>query len=507
MNKQDWNAMSESDLDALLTASVSEPPPDDVIRAVTPWRRAMNRVLTGMALSTITLNFWALNYILPAVGVLLSLLGFRALRRENGWFRGCWILTLVRTVSDLFTMCLLATIFHSAVQDFPAFRVWNAIHLLAIFLQLFFLWRGFHAVQRKAGLPAHAGGAAALPVWYAVVGALALLEYSGLLLLLPMLAAYALILRSLVQLSRELDEAGYAVEAAPVRLSDRAVRRVFLVLAALGLLSGFLFGGRYPMDWQPADASTSAEAARVKAHLAGLGFPEDVLADLTDEEILACDGALRVRVTTDDHAVNDGRQVATTSGNSTHVRTVYDVRELRITSVGVELPGARERWRIFHHFRWVADPGCRGTEAIQLWPAYQQPNEGWAADGGVTGRVLYDADGMTYAAPYYSLDSVTYTADSILWGEQTSTDVFAAFSLPRRGENCRGYLAYSIEELQDSWIINAWINYTHQTSRVQYPVQTAMEHRMTGGWNHTGPFRTVQDALQFYPFEDDAAPF
>lgn len=50
--------------------------PDDVVEDVTPWRKAMSRVLIGMALCAITLNFWCLNYILPAVGMVLSLLGF-----------------------------------------------------------------------------------------------------------------------------------------------------------------------------------------------------------------------------------------------------------------------------------------------------------------------------------------------------------------------------------------------------------------------------------------------
>ena len=47
----------------------------------------MNRILFGMALCAITLNFLCLNYILPAVGTVLLLLGFRTLRRENRWLR------------------------------------------------------------------------------------------------------------------------------------------------------------------------------------------------------------------------------------------------------------------------------------------------------------------------------------------------------------------------------------------------------------------------------------
>lgn len=117
----------------------------------------------------------------------------------------------------------------------------------------------------------------------------------------------------------------------------------------------------------------------------------------------------------------------------------------------------------------------------------------------MTGRVLYDKGGETFAAPYYSLDNQTFTSNSIFWGEQTSTDVFAAFSMPRQGENYRSYVAYPISEMQDGYIISSWVNYTHQRSWLQYPAMTAMEKRMTNSWNDAGAFMTVQDALQFYP--------
>lgn len=40
-------------------------------------------------------------------------------------------------------------------------------------------------------------------------------------------------------------------------------------------------------------------------------------------------------------------------------------------------------------------------------------------------------------------------------------------------------------------------------SWLQYPAVTAMEKRMTSWGNDAGVFRTVQDALQFYPTEEE----
>ena len=118
--------------------------------------------------------------------------------------------------------------------------------------------------------------------------------------------------------------------------------------------------------------------------------------------------------------------------------------------------------------------------------------------------MLYDRDGVTYTAPYYSLGEQTFTSNSIFFGEQTSTDVFATFSMPSGGEKHRGYVVYPIIEMQDGWITDCWINYTHQRTWMQYPAVTAVEKRMTNGMNHAGAFITVQDALQFYSTDEGA---
>ena len=113
--------------------------------------------------------------------------------------------------------------------------------------------------------------------------------------------------------------------------------------------------------------------------------------------------------------------------------------------------------------------------------------------------MLYDRDGQTFAAPYASLGAQTFTANTVLWGEQTNTDLFAAFSLPRHGEHARGYVAYTAAAVQSGYLLNSWCNYTHQQSLLQYPAVTAMEKRMTSAFGNTGAFYTVQYALQFFP--------
>ena len=79
--KEDWGFLNKKAFEAALQASVPERLPDKVAAAVTPWKRAIGRVLAGTALTGT--NLWGLNYPLPGIGLVLMLLGCRLLRPEE----------------------------------------------------------------------------------------------------------------------------------------------------------------------------------------------------------------------------------------------------------------------------------------------------------------------------------------------------------------------------------------------------------------------------------------
>lgn len=507
MREYDVNNLNEQELDVLLQDGIAALPPDDIAYEVTPWRKAINRILTGFALGAITLNFVGLNYLLPTIGMFLLLLGFRTLRNENRWFRGCWILTLIRIAYYLPTLVLNTTIYQSAFYASDFVNILTVANVAIQMLQYICFWRALCAVKEKAGLEPRAGSAVALILWNAFICVWGLLQIpANLAIGVIILIAYICIIRSLVKLSKELDEAGYCIASAPVRVTDRAIVLALTLALLIGCACGYVFFSRYPMEWEPVSQTETEEMQEVKAHLLSLGFPEHILNDLTQEDLLACKDARRVIVEKAVFPVNDGRRVQELREDGViHIYTVYDQEELHITGVGVELPGEREQWKLFHHFQWVIDPGFYGTEVIQLWPAYRNA-DGWMSGSNVSGQILYNDGDQVYTSPYYSLGHEIYTSNSIFWGEQTSNAVFAEFSMPRGGENHRGYVSYTIKETQDGWIVDAWINYTHQTTWLQYPAITAKQKHMTSGVGDTYVFKTVQDALQFYPTEEDVRP-
>ena len=206
------------------------------------------------------------------------------------------------------------------------------------------------------------------------------------------------------------------------------------------------------MDWTPIQENEHSEVEDIKVNLIELGFPENVLNDVSEEDIKACEGAVGVKVLVEEWAVNEGREVVEKTADTTRTSTVYDVKECVITDIVVKLPGDGKRLKVFHHFYWRTDPGFRGTEAIEMW----LPAKIMRAGCEFSGRVLYDNDGVTYVSPYYAVKDQTYTS---LINRQTMS-TFYDFSMPKEGENKRCYVSCEFIQLEDD--MNTQANYYHQ---------------------------------------------
>lgn len=500
MTEKDFSCLSDQEFESVLE-NLELHPDEELISQVNPWRRAMNRILWGLGLCTITLNFFQLQFILPAIGILLTVLGYRALRRENGWFGFAYGLSLVRAVWLLVSLGMDATVWAASFDASESALVLTYGMLMVSWLNILCLRNGLKAVQLKAGLEPRVGSATALTVWYTIMTVLAVIRVESILVWL-LLLSYVCILRGLYKCSKLLDEAGYVITPAPVRISDRAVKYGYWALILALFVLGYSCFRHYPMDWQPVEAVTTEKTEEIREELISLGFPETVLNDLTEEEILACEGADRILVQSRDYDMVQGRGIGTMEeiidGKVALITADEGTAHLRTTYVGVQFTEERERWQIIQHFEWLQPLPFRGTEAIQLWPA--DHSQGWSNTGEFTGRVLYDVDGISYTAPYHFLGKASYANDpwlASMFGNSSRTDVFAAFSLPDAGSRQRGYVSYELLEMQDGWIVDCWFNYTHQYGQFQFPVRTAMEDIMAGFGSHKNCFVEIQTALQF----------
>ena len=493
--------------DQLLREDASALPP--AMAEVNPWREAMALVLWGMGLTTITFNFLYLDMLLPALGGILMVLGFRTLRKENRALQWCWRLSIAIAAvrSAAFALAALPV----DVKRVPAYGVMAMTFALYVCL-----WRGMVGVSRAAGAEKPAAPAAgALAVFYVALCVLAFISLEGWLAVLPLLIAYIVILRNLVKLARSLSDTGYAIHAAPVRLPSAAVLWGYLGLTLAAVLLAMFLGQRYPMNWQT--RSDAPQDGAVRAQLLELGFPEQVLDDLTAEEVAHMSGAVKVYTETEPLYERDIYREVTTSvwnedipprweyssaekqpdGSYRYTYRVYDIYENAVTHVVVLVEEAgRQRAIVLHHAAIDRPSGDCLAEGMEIWPVWQGNEESWSPGGWNSGRLLCEKDGQPYTADFYSVESGSYETTNI-FGTTQNTGIVAEWSRMRHGENVRVYLLYDAEMLTPEMpSLYSWCNYARQTRPV-YPFRDALT--LWHEWSTDGCYEKWQTCIQIWP--------
>ena len=249
MSDRSRNAEHSQALDELLKTGLTGLPPEAVVKRVTPWKKAMNRVLCGLLLCAVPLPIWCLNCLLPAAGLLCQLLGFRSLRRESRWFGACYALALVRACCFFASLVFNATILRTLCPA-PLTAAFRLLLEALLLFGLFYFWHALEDLQQKSNIATHAGGAVVLILWHAATYLLSLFApalanqtgIAGVVMVgaagAVLLAGLLLTLSSLRKISAALEEAGYILRPSPAKLPDRGV----VLLFAAFLLGGCALG-------------------------------------------------------------------------------------------------------------------------------------------------------------------------------------------------------------------------------------------------------------------------
>lgn len=490
MSEQKKSFMDEQDFDALLSRSLPELPPEDIVARTVPGKKALNRILVGYFLSTFTINGLGLNLILPVIGQILMLLGFRALQHENRWFRACYVFAVLQAFLRFGKLILDTTIFDLPFEDpqnaASAFYIALALQVLLTVVSLLCFWRGLRTVQKACGIRSKAIGVLALLAWNLLFCAMALLQMRGHFFggytLLFLLFSLIIILWMIARQAKALDATGYVLQPAPLRLSDRTLTLIILAILAIGCTYGHLFFSSYDMDWQTVDSTESAATSETKTHLAALGFPEDILDDLTPEDLARCRDAEQVVV--------DARTL--NSENPTFDNGDYDIR---LTNVIVLVPGETPHVVLFNHFSWLSTPKFYGTAALNILPTYKVSAELWRLEDGPTGRILYDDGDDSFVADYHSIEMRTVTSN-LFRNVAPSPSLYASFIFPNQGTRQRGYITYTIAPraiLPEGYRQAGYsqMTYMHQKKRFLYPAETADSSSI---FSINGPFEAMQPA-------------
>ena len=412
MSEQAWGKMLESDL--------SDIPPDDVVKKAVPWKRAFACILAGLILRTLTFQFYGLQLLLPAVGGMLWVIGFSALREENRPFRRCMVLSKILLLHALVALFLACTCWSGLLKGQPAALIVGIVVALLQFALLLCFWQGVENVRKKAGreLP---GSAGKLVLWEGAMLLLTLLNISSQFVMWIMLVLFILILLSMVHLVQEMEESGYALKAAPKKISDGLSFVYLLLLAGAVMGCGYGFFSRIPMNWEK-QPSLSAEAQAVRSKLRHLGYPEEALWDLSEKDLLLCAKASTIRTCEFSKSIPVNRR------GDLFV-------QLRFTEVMLSQGKSEGEWILLHHFRFLEGAPCKGIDGLSIQSSMLTQEAVFCEDP--YGRILEEQDGETRTAFLGRLEKKT---SQNLFGNLTA--LFADFSFTSGACQQRGYVVF-----------------------------------------------------------------
>lgn len=490
MSNKDLKKLNEQELEKALEISLSvKTPSEEIVKSVTPWRKAMTMALLGIAFTLLTPDLLYLNYILPAIGIPLLLFGFRRLRNDSKEFKACYILSIIKVICCIFSLFYSSTIYASGDCGSVASTAVLCISVICSLALIISLTLAMRKAQIKASLPVKLKASISMIILYIILLILALLGVKLALLGWPIIISYIAILINLNKIMKEIDTAGYVIEASRIKIPDSFIGILLLTVVIASMICGYLFFHSYDMQWKEFTQNEHTEVAEIKENLKNLGFPEKVLNDMSKEDIEACKDAVSVYSETAEWSVDE-------SIDSLGInRDTPETNEIRFTHVVVSLDKERNEFRYIHYFEWINGDDFYGTEAIQIWPEH---GNYWTDPNSYIGRVLYTENGKDYAAPFYSYVQDHFRNTSAVFANVHQSDVFAKFSFPAGNLKQRGYVSY-VGSAKYGSFAGSWINYNHQKTWLQYPVTSAAKSRQKDLSYDNGAFIVVDDIFTFNP--------
>lgn len=449
----------DADFERKLTESLGDViPGEDSLQSINPWHIPISYITWGLILTLFQLNFAYLQYILPVVGNALLYVGFRSLRKENGYFAVAWAISGVRLLMQLVFLVGDVTPWFPWLKDNWLLSACSFALQIALFLAF---RAALNEVHRKAGVGQEGDPLLRAVIWLILMGLCALSPLSGSwLAFIPLFIFFIFVVRAIYRVGGELGDAGYCLTLAPVEVSGRLVIGAYIAFCFLLALGCSAVASHATPEFAQRPAITESDT---RERLRTMGFPADILDDVSDENVELLKDAVRIEASDE----------------------VLELRDqLETTVVYVQTPG-NVMWAL-EYFAWITG-GAYWNDGFSIW-----------ATGNMElreGLLLYSTDGAEYAAPIPRLFSGSATQNSVFFGTQTNPVITGGVCYPFGAKEQRGYILYRME-FDYTWVNgNTCLNYAHAVSPITLPFQTAEQKILSG----TTEFRQHVGMFQLLP--------
>lgn len=455
-------------------------PPEEEVRKTNPWSKPIGFITWGFILTTLHLNFLYLQYILPVIGVILIYLGFRSLRNENKYFKVTWLLSILKLSLHLVNLVWVSTPLN--IIDYPKLAIGSVMFPFQIAMFLVFR-AALKEASKKAGRIMEADPLLGASWWTAAAFVIALSPFSNSwLIFIPMMICYILIVRSLFRIGDELDDTGYVLTNAPVKISNQTFGWTYFLIAFTVIIICSIFSNHLKLQSQEFFHPETTEA---RQHLLDMEFPAEALRYLSNEDVTMLSGAVNVESFSKLLMIDAKRiEHKESYGNSTQITHTYEPgkKNIEATTVYIEMP--ENVVYVMQYFKWEGGQPI-WQDGILISGETEADDKQIISSG-----LFYSKRGTEYTADFPRLACDRITRNTML-GTYYPVLIAGALSYPFDSESQGGYVLYryTVNVDSDIYVTHATFSYVHLLSPLHIPYARTEDLILSGAY-------TFEDMLQ-----------
>lgn len=429
-----------------------------------PWQEPMNLIAWGLILTLFTVNYQCLDYILPTIGTIFLFLGFYSLRKCNPWFYTAWIIVMIKLCWQPVSLIIIASPMNRTFQNFDLIMI--VIILLQMAL-LFIFRQAIRTVFYKNKITPNRDPLLLIIVMYIIILICGYLHLSGFILVFLLLFLWK-ILYSLNKVGEDMGAVSDAFVIIPPKIRILIVPFIYMIGCILLVLGSCILSNHIILDGAK---QTPITESKTRSKLIDMGFPKEIMKDISDKNIEELRDAVYVSASSDILNFDSEKGTTLYENSVTETNKPGNVK-LKASTIYIELPN--NLFYVVVYFDWMKQK-VKWQDGFTIWGA-----NGFELLDGV---LLYRMKGEDYTAPIPRLKSESVTENS-LFGKTESREILGAVSYPFRSENQRGYVFYKFKLKEDNVIGSNCLNYMHFTNPFQLPYEDTEKRITQNIFNH-----------------------
>ncbi len=464
----------------------------------TPFQLALFNIFIGMIMTFLNITIMKLNYILPLVGLIILISSFRLLKSENKYFKYALYTIFIGLILRCINYILDATVFKSLyIDQFIYIGLLDSVIKSIISIVFLFNFRkALMEVQKKAGTDFKLKSIKYMIIYVVISSIIAIgfvfylfskglsnkLAFSPLDFLGIMLFGLIIVVAILVKFHKEIKECYVLdkfVTIAKPKISNKILTIIILIALIILIILANITMGKYAMNWTELKNREDSSVNQIKSELLDLGFPKEVLADMSLQDIKDCKGVISINLEKYSNLQENEEFYDDIGEGDAEIKTE---NYLEMYGILVELPSDKKdssKYKVFKYFKWDNPKDFSGTQCMFIKKPNKVDDYYVSIDNYNTmkpsGRLIYSKADKTFEAPFFEISKVDFAENDIYHvGEyKYNGDYIGSFSLPKKVDAVRGYMSYTLEiEKVPFEIIGG---YSYKNSIFQYPVLTAKD--------------------------------